>query len=71
MIATFFALNDPVNVAFSQWTPARMPADWRSYRDRWEAGHALAAALSAVAVICVLHNLILVERLRLPPPKAA
>jgi hypothetical protein len=53
MLAAFFAFNNPVNAALNAWTPASIPPDWQSYRMRWEIGHALAAALSVVALVCV------------------
>lgn len=54
MIATFFALNAPVNAAVAAWTPTTLPADWGSYRARWETGHALAALLAIVGLAAVL-----------------
>jgi hypothetical protein len=50
MLISFFALNNPVNMAVNTWTPATLPSDWPSYRLRWEAGHALAALMSAVGL---------------------
>jgi hypothetical protein len=34
--------------ALSGWTPATLPADWTRFRDRWEFGHAVHAALFAL-----------------------
>lgn len=53
MLAAFFVLNQPVNAAFAGWTPATLPPDWPSYRRQWEIGHALAAVLSVVGLVCV------------------
>lgn len=50
MLVSFFALNNPVNIAVSTWTPATLPSDWSNYRLRWEVGHALAALMSAVGL---------------------
>jgi hypothetical protein len=50
MLVSFFALNNPVNMAVNTWTPATLPSDWPSYRLRWEAGHALAALMSAIGL---------------------
>lgn len=50
MLAAFFILNAPVNVAVSSWTPASLPSDWSSYRLRWETGHAVAALLSVISL---------------------
>lgn len=44
-LAVWFAVVAPVNAVLSGWTPETLPADWTGYRDRWEAGHALHAAL--------------------------
>lgn len=53
MLAAFFVFNQPVNAAFAGWTPAALPEDWPSYRRQWETGHALAAALSVIGLVCV------------------
>ncbi len=53
MLAAFFVLNQPVNVAVASWAPTSIPPDWMAYRVRWEAGHACAAAL-AVASLALL-----------------
>jgi hypothetical protein len=50
MLAAFFVLNQPVNTAVASWTTASLPPDWVMYRAHWEAGHAIAAALSIVAL---------------------
>jgi hypothetical protein len=50
MLVSFFALNNPVNMAVNSWTPATLPSDWPTYRLRWEVGHALAALMSAVGL---------------------
>ncbi len=34
-----------MNAALSVWTPETLPADWTRYRDQWELGHAIHAAL--------------------------
>ena len=50
MLAAFFALVQPVNVAVAVWTPQTLPADWPAYRLQWELGHALRALLCAIAL---------------------
>ncbi len=55
MIATFFLFNSPVNTAVNAWTPSSLPADWPRYRMQWEAGHALAALLSVIALIALFR----------------
>jgi hypothetical protein len=35
----------PMNAALSGWTPETLPADWTNYRDQWETGQAIHAAL--------------------------
>ena len=54
MVAVFLALNDPVNKAVARWTADSLPPDWSQYRLEWEIGHALAAALSIVAVAALM-----------------
>lgn len=56
MLIAFFALNAPVNAAVAGWTQATLPPNWPEYRLTWEAGHALAAALAAVALVCLLRE---------------
>ncbi|MGH6870661.1 MAG: anthrone oxygenase family protein [Rhizomicrobium sp.] len=55
MIAVFFIFNDPVNRALAGWTAATLPADWPSYRLKWEIGHAISAVLSLIAFVAVLR----------------
>lgn len=43
----------PVNAIVNSWTAATLPADWTAYRNRWEVGHAIHAALFAAA-FCIL-----------------
>ncbi|HZZ67853.1 MAG TPA: anthrone oxygenase family protein [Phenylobacterium sp.] len=50
MLLCFFLLNDPVNQALRDWTPAALPGDWRNYRLKWEVGHALAAVFAILAL---------------------
>jgi hypothetical protein len=54
MLAAFFLLNKPVNVAIVSWTPTSLPLDWAAYRARWEAGHAIAALLSVVSLAALV-----------------
>ncbi len=56
MIGVFFVFNAPVNAAVAGWTSATLPADWEEYRLQWEAGHALSALLSFVALFAVLRG---------------
>jgi hypothetical protein len=48
-LAIWFGWVDPVNTALKAWTPATMPDNWTSFRDRWEAGHAVSAILFGLA----------------------
>jgi len=61
MIATFFVLNDPVNAALDTWTPSSIPPYWSSSRLQWEAGHALAAILSCVALMALFRAWLLMR----------
>jgi hypothetical protein len=38
----------PMNEALNAWTAATLPADWTSYRNQWELGHAVHAGLFAL-----------------------
>ena len=53
MLLAFFMFNAPVNAAIDSWTAATLPADWASYRAKWETGHAIAAVFAAGALIFV------------------
>ena len=57
-LAVWFALVAPVNDALGGWTPASLPPDWSSYRDGWEIGHAIHAALFAAGFISLLIALL-------------
>ncbi len=54
MIAAFFLFNAPVNAVISAATPHTLPAGWHALRTQWETGHAIAAALSIVALAASL-----------------
>jgi hypothetical protein len=69
MIAAFFILNAPVNHTLQNWTPASMPGDWHAYRLRWQAGHAIAAALSIFGVAALTRARILEGQRSTPIPK--
>ncbi len=68
MLASFFAFDGPVNAALSGWTPATIPADWRSCRVRWESGHALACLFALVALIALVRAWP-IDRDRTPRPE--
>jgi hypothetical protein len=44
-LADWFLLVAPMNAALNVWTPETLPVDWTRYRDQWETGHAIHAAL--------------------------
>jgi hypothetical protein len=48
-LGVWFGWVDPVNTALNAWTPETLPDNWMSFRDRWEAGHAVSAALFLLA----------------------
>jgi hypothetical protein len=54
MLGAFFVLNQPVNLAVASWTLMNLPSDWMAYRTRWEAGHAIAAALAVVSLAMLI-----------------
>lgn len=53
LLAYWFG-NRPVNAKVSAWTPATLPPDWTSYRDRWDSAHAASAVLAAIALVFLL-----------------
>jgi hypothetical protein len=57
-LAVWFAYVDPVNAALKAWTPETLPGDWTSYRDQWEAGHAVGAVLFALAFSALVAALL-------------
>jgi hypothetical protein len=56
MIAVFFLFNAPVNEALNGWSAATLPADWSTYRLRWEIGHAVSAALAVIAFVALVRQ---------------
>jgi hypothetical protein len=48
-LAIWFGWVDPVNTALKAWTPETLPENWMSFRDQWEAGHAVSAVLFLLA----------------------
>jgi hypothetical protein len=62
MVACFFLLNDPVNKALSGWTPETMPANWTTYRLRWETGHALAGVFAFIAIMTTGAAIVAAEK---------
>ncbi len=50
MIAAFFLFNAPVNAVVDQLTATTLPASWPALRLRWEAGHAISAALAVIGL---------------------
>jgi hypothetical protein len=38
------------------WSATSVPPDWAAYRDRWDAAHALSAALAAIAFVTLLAS---------------
>ena len=53
MLLSFFLFNAPVNEAVDKWTPETLPADWATYRLRWEIGHSLAALFALLGLVAV------------------
>lgn len=62
MVVTFFLFNAPVNKAVSTWTVTTLPADWATYRLRWELGHVLAALLAIIGLAAVVRARIIEMR---------
>ena len=53
-LVSFAVGNRPVNAQVATWTATTIPADWAELRDRWEAAHALSAALSLLALVVLV-----------------
>ena len=48
-LAAWFAIVAPANAVLATWTPGPVPPGFDAVRLRWEAGHALIAAIKLVA----------------------
>jgi hypothetical protein len=48
--AIFWGVVQPVNVEMGRWPLDAIPRDWKGWRNRWEYGHAVRAALVTVAL---------------------
>jgi hypothetical protein len=46
----YWAVVQPVNVEMVEWPLDAIPRDWIAWRDRWETGHVVRAALVAGAL---------------------
>lgn len=57
-LAVFFAVIQPANVEFGDWTPTSVPADWTAWRNRWEYGHAAHAGLQFAALSLLVVSLL-------------
>ena len=65
-LADWFLLVAPMNAALSGWTPETLPVDWTSYRNQWEVGHAIHAALFGLG-FSALVDALLAEALKEDP----
>jgi hypothetical protein len=54
----FWAVVQPVNVEMMRWPLDAIPDDWRSWRDRWEYGHAVRAGLASAALAALTLSLL-------------
>ena len=57
-LTVWFLLVAPVNAALAGWTPETLPAEWASYRDQWETGHAIHCALFALGFAGLVISLL-------------
>ena len=57
MLIAFFMFDAPIDAVLSGWNAASLPADWESYRAKWETGHAISAVFAAGALIFVFSAL--------------
>lgn len=61
-LIVWFLLVAPMNAALSGWTPEALPADWSDYRNQWEIGHAIHAALFGLGFGALVIALLLETR---------
>jgi len=47
--AVWIGFIAPINRIFAAWSASSLPADWSTYRDRWELWHAVIFALKLAA----------------------
>jgi hypothetical protein len=59
-LGLWWVLVYPVNVELVKWVDGPVPADWTSYRARWEWGHAI-IALVELAVLATLVGSVLAD----------
>ena len=59
-LVLWWVLIYPVNVELAKWVDGPVPADWTSYRDRWEWGHA-AISLTVLAAFAALVASVLAD----------
>jgi hypothetical protein len=62
LLAEFFLVVEPVNVAVAGWTAETLPADWPDYRRQWEIGHAVGFVLALAAFCALLRGAFLEAR---------
>lgn len=60
----FWIVVAPVNAEFADWTRATVPEDWKSWRLRWELGHAVNTTLQMIGFAALAWS-VLEET---PPP---
>lgn len=70
MFITTVTGNVPANLEFDTWSVANPPADWTSWRDRWELFHNIRTVLGIVA-IASLASVALVRGDRRPQETAS
>ena len=54
MLGAYWLGNRPLNARSAAWTPAALPADWTTVRDRWDTAHTISAVFAAIAFANVL-----------------
>jgi hypothetical protein len=56
--AAWWALVFPANLELADWLTGPVPADWASWRDRWEFGHATVAGLKAAGFVALVLSVV-------------
>lgn len=47
-LVVYFMVVQPANDQIASWSPASVPSDWTTWRDRWEFGHAFRFGLMLI-----------------------
>lgn len=57
-LAVWWSVVFPANNEFAGWQEFGVPADWESWRRRWELGHAVMAGLKIIGLALVFQSVL-------------